>query len=360
MKSTIYLPGLNGIRAIAAFGVLIAHIFDELVINGSIKKNLVDHFGGYSVDVFFTLSGFLITFLLLKELEKTKEINITKFYTRRLLRIWPLYYFYLIIIILVMGSALKSNIWYYILMFPNIPFSEQLVTGNLVAIPLLIHYWSLGVEEQFYAFWPWLVKFSKNIKKNIIIFCILYFSLKILLSLLHAPLILQSFIQNTRFCCLGIGAVGACLYFEKNTILNFINSRWVVLASCLFLILYYFNIISLFSIINHEIIAVFSVVIIINQVSVSKRLFSLENNLLDYLGKISFGIYIYNPIIIYFFTKYFYFLNGYNILIQIILFTVLSIIGTILVSHLSYFYFENKFLKLKEKFVVVNSSNSKN
>src|SRR4051812_30029422 len=100
----IHLSGLNGIRAIAAFGVVMAHITLSLgdfhlspILFYTIKNGKVHGWSlaGFGVSMFFALSGFLITYLLLLEKEK-RPIHIRNFYVRRALRIWPLYYLYLI------------------------------------------------------------------------------------------------------------------------------------------------------------------------------------------------------------------------------------------------------------------------
>jgi peptidoglycan/LPS O-acetylase OafA/YrhL len=77
----VYFPNLNGLRFFAAFSVMLYHFFGEGLINGH-----------YGVVLFFVLSGFLITYLLFEEKEKFGKIEIKKFYFRRILRIWPLYY----------------------------------------------------------------------------------------------------------------------------------------------------------------------------------------------------------------------------------------------------------------------------
>lgn len=91
--NSIHFPGLNNLRFIAAMGVLIFHV--------ELKKQLLGfkfyymhqliNLGDVSVTLFFVLSGFLITYLLLAEREQTGTVAVKKFYTRRILRIWPLY-----------------------------------------------------------------------------------------------------------------------------------------------------------------------------------------------------------------------------------------------------------------------------
>jgi len=99
----IYFGGLNELRAIAALGVVTHHIEQIKGMNGfsGLNENLsflIHNLGKASVDLFFVLSGFLISFLLLQEKENNfGKINIKKFYYRRIFRIWPLYYFIMFI-----------------------------------------------------------------------------------------------------------------------------------------------------------------------------------------------------------------------------------------------------------------------
>lgn len=357
MKAKLYLPGLNGLRAIAASSVILAHLSERLVEKGFLKTNYFGHFGGYSVTIFFTLSGFLITYLLLKELEFQSEIDVKKFYIRRILRIWPLYFFYISLVIMTMQFMVPNTIWYYIFIIPNIPFALHLSGNAIVTIPLLIHYWSLGVEEQFYAFWPWLVKYSSKIKKSIAIFCVAYFGLKVGLSIINAPIVWQSILLHTRFCCLGVGGIGACLYFENSKIVALAKQKVIELLAWLMVLLFLTNQIRVFSIVNNEIISIMVLVLIFNQINNPKPLVPLENKLFDYLGKISFGLYIYNPLVIYFLSV-FLLNDNTNWLLKSILFITSTFCAVILVSHISYFYFEKRFLKIKNRYTTIESYSS--
>lgn len=124
-ENPVYFPGLNGLRAIAALAVVLSHITQSLkffnlspyifgtLSNGGPKGLSLAANG---VSIFFCLSGFLITYLLLSE-KKVNSINVKKFYIRRLLRIWPLYYLYLLIVIIVaaiygFGIDIKSLLLY--------------------------------------------------------------------------------------------------------------------------------------------------------------------------------------------------------------------------------------------------------
>jgi peptidoglycan/LPS O-acetylase OafA/YrhL len=137
-----HIPALDAVRGIAACLVVFAHII------GPVKL------GGMAVLIFFVLSGFLITWLLLRELERTGEISIRSFYARRTLRIFPAFYVFWMISVLVAhlthapfswGEAIASFFYmgdYYTAMHPSHAHQIMGIT------------WSLGVEEKFYLLWP--------------------------------------------------------------------------------------------------------------------------------------------------------------------------------------------------------------
>jgi peptidoglycan/LPS O-acetylase OafA/YrhL len=142
------IPSLDGLRTISIVLVIIGHFLHVLGIGG------FGNFGNLGVRVFFVISGFLITGLLLKEIEKNGEINLWKFYFRRTLRIFPPYYFYLLIIF---GAVLLG--WTAI---PLASFLSPITyTSNYFFVEkwLLGHTWSLAVEEQFYLIFPGILLF---------------------------------------------------------------------------------------------------------------------------------------------------------------------------------------------------------
>ena len=94
-NNIVYLNGLNGLRAIAALFVLFSHIIQPEFINFGNPIRIRLPMAQHGVTLFFVISGFLITFLLLLEKDKT-EIDIRNFYIRRILRIWPIYYLFII------------------------------------------------------------------------------------------------------------------------------------------------------------------------------------------------------------------------------------------------------------------------
>jgi len=366
LNKSLYFPGLNGIRAFAAMAVVISHINNRLElfdVSGLPLMNMAD----FAVSVFFSLSGFLITYLLLLELKNTGSINIKSFYVRRILRIWPLYYLYLFLSALVMGfDTLTWVFLLYIFILPNFRNSlAQFFNGAVSSLSfgnyLVGHYWSLGVEEQFYAFWPWFIRRNKKILQFLIVFPFVFILLKVVLNLLNAPYSILVFVNYSRFGCMAIGALGAYLYFYHKDLILRLNNRYLEIATYIFFILIIFNKFKISSAIDHEIASFFTLVLIISQISNPEKLISFENPIFNFLGKISFGLYVWNPLVIYLcsfvlidFLSIFNFSNTINLIIVF----VFNIFFIILVSYLSYEYFEKRFLKIKKKFMIVKSSNA--
>ena len=366
-KKIIYLSGLNGIRAIAAIAVVISHTtlrFKDFGLDPYIFGSYDDgnprtlDLAGYGVSMFFALSGFLITYLLWLEKEK-QPIQIKKFYLRRILRIWPLYYTYMALcFITYLVFSVEHNIdsiYYYIFYGANIPF----IIGG--ALPFLGHFWSLGVEEQFYMFWPWVNKLKK---KNIILFVVssitFLISIKIYLHIFIPNTLLESAIHVTRFHCMLIGAFGAILYKNENQFfIKIATNKIVQLTSWGIMILVVINKFHIASFLDNEFLTIITVVIIIGQIT-KKGIINLENSILDFLGKISYGIYVIHPLLIFLFAKLLKDITPFNILNYLIVYVAI-LSATIILSHFSYKFLETPFLRLKtKKFTVINSSGTRN
>lgn len=358
-KKIVYIPGLNGLRAIAAISVVIGHVTSFTSFNFNLSKVNVGFDG---VTLFFVISGFLITYLLLLEKQKTNNIEIKKFYVRRILRIWPIYYLVIIFCLIValfydgISDIFTSTLFYYIFFAANVPMVLH------IGISIIVHYWSIGVEEQFYLFWPWIIKLVHNkiIPITIIIICIFFLIKSGSWLFLGKSSLLYKFLAVTRFHCMLIGAVGAILYINNNFVfISIMNNKWLQLFAWVSMVVLTFNIISLPAPLSAEITAVISLIIIIGQVIPSaNKIINLENRFLDFLGKISYGIYVIHPLVILLFSFVYKYLilSTFNQTIVVYLSVILT---TIILSFLSYEYFEKPFLKLKKQFMVVQSSNSR-
>jgi peptidoglycan/LPS O-acetylase OafA/YrhL len=146
------LPGLDGLRGIAVLAVIIYHADVSLLVGGFL-----------GVDVFFVLSGFLITSLLIDELTRTNTVDRARFYIRRIRRLMPALFLVLFFSVLVSGLFVLDAAYHvrrdlpwaitFVLNWSYL-FFEQSYFVNISRPPLLQHLWSLSVEEQFYVIWP--------------------------------------------------------------------------------------------------------------------------------------------------------------------------------------------------------------
>ena len=149
-----HLPALDGLRGVAILLVMLVHFVIFEPRPG--VENLITHLtkGGWTgVDLFFVLSGFLITGILLDA--KGSPTYFRAFYGRRVLRIFPLYYAYLAVVLLLLpaGPLAQSALWFW-------GYGVNLlitITGRWPLVPHTSHLWSLAIEEQFYLLWPLLV-----------------------------------------------------------------------------------------------------------------------------------------------------------------------------------------------------------
>jgi peptidoglycan/LPS O-acetylase OafA/YrhL len=354
----LHFTGLNGLRAIAALAVLFSHTtlgLTEFGLNASYLGRNADGnptttlLAGFGVSMFFSLSGFLITYLLLIEKDKS-EVNIKHFYLRRILRIFPLYYFYLTIsilsLILFQETFDRQYVLFYILPLANVPF---IVGGGL---PLISHYWSLGVEEQFYLFWPWVVKSKSRllpIAFALISFLIL---LKIALRLLASRTGYEmpyTALHVTRFHCMLIGCLGAIIY-QNNCLrtINILKSLPAQLIAWAAIFLAMINRFHVMSVLDNELFSVFTVVIILGQIHNGAKVINLENKPMHFLGKISYGIYIYHPLVIFYLSKALHFTEDSWLNRMVVYCGVFTL--TVTIAFCSYNFIEKRFLEMKSRF----------
>ena len=155
-----HIPALDGVRGLAVLGVMGSHLFPGTprnIVTRIIGNTLV--FGATGVDVFFCLSGFLITGILYDSLAERAFFR--KFYARRVLRIFPLYYgvlFCLLLTALLLGKHYHLELLSIALYLQNTSWIAPVIWNyhGPPALPVA-HFWSLAVEEQFYLLWPVVV-----------------------------------------------------------------------------------------------------------------------------------------------------------------------------------------------------------
>eukprot|EP00388_Colpodella_angusta_P012414 GDKJ01031493.1.p2 GENE.GDKJ01031493.1~~GDKJ01031493.1.p2 ORF type:complete len:369 (-),score=-9.89 GDKJ01031493.1:51-1157(-) len=363
--SKIYFPNLNGLRTIAAFLVVIHHVEQFKKILG--RPNYFDNpfikiTGKTGVILFFVLSGFLITYLLIKEKQVTKTISIPDFYKRRVLRIWPLYFLLIVISFFILpripffnigeASALVADnfsikILFFVLFMPN------LALGLFPPVPYASQAWSIGYEEQFYLFWPWIVKFRQNLKVIIISLVSLFYLSSILAFTVFREMladhdllkVAEIFYDFPAYDSLLIGGLLAYLSLYRISFFHFFFKKYVQL----FLYAATFSAIAFglkVPYVNNLFYALMFALIIANLALNPNSIISLENRVFNYLGKISYGVYMYHSIAIVLVLKVLPRLDLDNLFLEYLL----SALITTAIATLSFEFFENEFIKRKIKF----------
>jgi len=363
---TVWFPGINGLRFIAASLVILMHLHSSLV-NAKLPHFYelpVFYKGVYAVSFFFVLSGFLITYLLLQERDTTGETNVKKFYLRRVVRIWPLYFIIVIIglifywkLVPALGLNFQSEypkslaIVLYLFFLSNLMNSLYHVGGILHVT------WSIAVEEQFYLFWaPLFSRVKHQLPKTILIIT----SLSFLLSLLNTLNVFDLtqgyclFISTLQFHYMGIGAMAAWfLFHHKTKLLNTIvftnKSVQGLLTLFILCFLFFYQKNPLGEILFPIPIGLLFSWLIVNVAANPNKLFTLESSFLSYTGKISYGIYMYHMIVVYacvFVAGKLHSLQHYSLAFACILYFVVFGV-TILVSGFSYRFIEKPLLKIK-------------
>jgi peptidoglycan/LPS O-acetylase OafA/YrhL len=366
----VFFSGLNGIRFFAAAGVILHH-FEQIKWMFGVRtldifsaySMQIDRLGPLCVSLFFVLSGFLITFLLLEETSRFGKIDVRKFYIRRILRIWPVYFLLTFVsFFLLPGIHLfdvpgyretwSPGFWPSLGLF--LVFCPQLVP--LFYFPGVNYaqaLWSVGVEEWFYAVWPWLIRFTRG-QITLILLAII---IGLAAARFYASGWVLALLTALRFDCMAVGGLFAVLLFR--------GDQYRVLQSCrsfLFrvdvqIIVYFLFFASFmrlrpFILANETqplIVSLFFGYAIVNIGANAKTIIRLENRLLHWLGDLSYGLYCYNWIAIVPTVVVVKYLSGgaNGVGADVAIFAIGSF-GTLALAVLSYEFVERPCLRLKQ------------
>lgn len=342
-------------RGVAILLVILVHLF---------RYYKWVSFGWMGVDLFFVLSGFLITGILVDTRKESDYYK--KFLFRRVLRIFPLYYFFLILFFIGFPSLsidaqiehysyLNSNQFWFWTYIQNWLFVSD---HDYPEINIISHFWSLAIEEQFYIVWPAVVYFlsGKNLKIACIVLMVGSLLFRTYLHFQQASWIVIYESTFTRLDGLAIGAIIAILvrdkywreWLERWTI-------WILIASGLIVISiigitgnYYVNN-PVLQTVGYSLIDIFCGALLVVLVSTSsldflKKIFN--SPILVFFGRYSYGLYVYHKPIYYFVEI--------NLTQWISNHEVVSLIGIILsviAAIISYKWLEKPFLRLKNRWV---------
>ena len=343
-------PSLNGLRAISIIIVILSHLirFNFYIFQREI--NWIPIFNGdLGVNVFFVISGFLITSLLLNEEEKYGSVSIKSFYIRRVLRIFPAYFFLLLVYFLLqlLGYLrIPAVVWATSLTYTK--FLNPLVEGYTAPA------WSLSIEEFFYLFWPTIFVFQQKIRKEVPLYIIGIVTMVRLYATFYPTELLNPLSIFTRSDAIAMGCFVA-LY--KNEILEQLGRHWNVflissvailvlgpwlslLVTNSYLLQYYF-----FTIMSNGIIANIAIAIIMLYSIYRPRGYwykVLNSKTFNYIGILSYSLYLWQ---ILFLIKRTWWVTHFP----------QNTVLIFLTAMFSYYVIERPFLRLKSRFYTKKS-----
>ncbi len=364
-----HIAALDGVRGIAIFLVLMTHFFGHMRITNPIDRILlgIADRGGLGVDLFFVLSGFLITGILLASKGRDRHF-FRNFYMRRTLRIFPLYFGVLATVFLIFpwlpwfqGPELdmmrEKQAWAWTYMVNFLSAKE----GNWTPLAYISHFWSLAVEEHFYLFWPLAVYFASRKGLIRLSFGLILFSLAFSMGAVIAGWSVVAVRVVTPACLAGLclGGLAAALVdrldFRKALIVAAAGVGLKVVVETL----------EWFGIGSHDLLLPLSTfawdLLFISLVlgawfAEPKTWFHslLTWRPLVFLGKYSYGVYVFH-LPIYWALSQRQSIEWFELRVDsytaaVLLNGVLNLVLSILIAFISYHLFEKRFLRLKVKY----------
>ncbi len=364
-----YQPELDGLRFYAFLGVFVCH---TLPVEDNFYSGLgmpwpwlwgpVIRSGSAGVDLFFVLSAFLITSLLLRERQQTGGISLRQFYIRRILRIWPLYF--LVVTLGILFAHTLPNVWYYTQSLPWYYIAGYLLflsnwvyaifgAPQSICAPL----WTVAIEEQFYLIWPLVARMLT--RRGMMIAGIVTF----LFSTASQVAIVLTGLRGgfTYF-----GSASRCDSLALGIILALSVDRLPRLTRGLRLLLVAVGLIGLpfsswFTLTNQScspairvalgrlIISLASAAILYGCMYSNNKL--LTSGWIVRLGKISYGLYALHFTGLLIVLSLLHPGHGFNLLLA----KALGFVMTVLLAFVSYRWVESPFLRLKSRYATVPS-----
>jgi peptidoglycan/LPS O-acetylase OafA/YrhL len=376
-KQKIFFPNLDGLRFICFLLVYLYHwdLNCAAAINNDTVRNGF-HFlfrnGNIGVNIFFVLSGFLITYLLIKEMEMSHTVHLKNFYIRRLLRIWPLYYAIVAICFLAVpflaaapqiDNGASSNLILYLVFGGN--FDLIRLWPQLPNVLPLVVLWSVSVEEQFYVVWPIVIKWASKAYLKYV------FGAIVLLTILFRTQYTgdtdhdYSMRYFNTFSVIGDMAIGGLMaYYSsyESKLLSYIKnmsklSIVLLYGITLALILYKQELLGgkVLLIFERLIFAILFAVIIVEQNVAQHSFFKFRSfKTMSKLGIYTYGLYCLQFFPILMVQKLFYKVGwGLGGSITNLIAATLSLLLLIALSMASFHLFEKYFLKWKDKFAII-------
>ncbi len=348
-KTKIYFPSLNGLRAISIILVIFSHL---KWTNPGLRSFLYDYVplladGQVGVNIFFIISGFLITSLLIDEEKRSDRVSLKKFYMRRIIRIFPAYYFLLFFyfIVSLYGYVSISNAsWFTALTYTKyFNWNLDLITGHL---------WSLSIEEHYYLLFPILFLFKQTRKPFVF------------LVILLAPIVRMYFFSHpnqyinelTFFYRMDSISMGCLFAFYKEQIYQKLKNNFVLVFYLSITLLVSMSYLTMLNIKYGLHLGFFTVpfggtygtftnlfltIIMFYSVFGNQGYWFkfLNYKLINFIGLLSYSLYLWQQ----------FFLDNRSGLVHIF---PINLVLIILCSLFSYYVIEQNFLKLRSRFIV--------
>lgn len=367
-KKAFYQPELDSLRFLAFLSVCFYHYIPgeptfykgwphaiTFVIGAAVTA------GSFGVPVFFVLSAYLITNLLLREKDRTGNLDTRSFYIRRILRIWPLYYAFLAVVCLLPFIARYQHMplvymaGYAFLVGNWVQAIAAYSQASLMAHPL----WTVSIEEQFYLLWPLVVRKASRISIARIAIALLIIAnlSRILLAFSHVhdwPRIVNlGTLTNVDSIALG---VLLALFLKQPPRFSFLQ-RVALFFVCIFVLVsvggFYVVHEKTGAIIGVPLAAFASAGILVSFLGVKN--YVIRNPVMQYLGKISYGLYVIHVSIWLCIAHFLKESARYQTLGGRLEIALPALAITIGVASISYKWFESPFLRLKQRFTHVDS-----
>ena len=317
--------------------------------------------GHHGVGLFFVLSGFLITFLLLNEISKNGSVNVKHFFMRRILRIWPLYFLivlfgFFIFPQLPYGQSTNHSLLMYGSFLSNI---DEIAVGLTDSLNFLTVTWSVSIEEQFYLSWMFLMTVLPFFRKGN--YFQLYFILLITVSIVFRFLNLadERTLYFHTFSVISDLAIGGLLAYlvQKHSIQKILKPIKKIHVLLIYVagisLIIASNVIFKGALVSIEkvVIGLFFAFVILEQVYSDNSFYKIDK--VPYFfqsGKLTYGFYMFHCVFIYYWSIFFANHGFTQTIWQFILYILVVFISTYATAYLSMKYFEKPLLGLKRYF----------
>jgi peptidoglycan/LPS O-acetylase OafA/YrhL len=365
-RRAFYRPELDVLRFFAFFAVFLYHFSrpTELYVQHGVPRfmaalgNGLMQGGVFGVDLFFVLSAYLITELLLREKDECGSLDVRGFYLRRILRIWPLYFFYIALALLPVFNRRHAFTWPHAAAFVLLAGNWSIIAWGWPIPSIVGPLWTVSIEEQFYLAWPPIVR--KLSRRGIFWSAV---AMLVISNLTRVAMVAWHGGTNSVWCnTLGrldpiVAGIVLALILH-GTIPKFHPLLRVAMLVCgiapLALVSVYWHIHEperlewIPTLLGFPVVAVSCTLILLAALGVS---FRMPRSLL-YLGKISYGLYVYHALGNV--------LSGavipvHSSFLQLALRPIVALFITILLAATSYAFLETPFLKLKRRFAHIQS-----